>query len=136
MQPRMRMIMGLAGIIGLVAIGLPGLWRHPESSNPGGLHEAMAGDDVIQGAVQEMFDKAKQYEQDADRHEAESQRYDQKADAITPLMDTKGFRRDALKIAADSHRTMAGELRFHAKTLRIEAELMMEKGKLATNEPR
>jgi hypothetical protein len=129
MHPRMRMVLGLVGILALVAIGLPALWHQPDSSGSAGLHEAMAGDDPIKGAAQEMLDAAKQYEQEAERHEADAQRYEQKAAAVTPLMDTKGFLRDALKTAAASHRAMANQLRFHANTYRIEAELMMERGK-------
>lgn len=134
MHARMRTVLGLVGILALVAIGLPALWHQPDSSGSGGLHEAMAGEDVIKSTAQEMLEAAKQYEQEAERHEAEAQRYEQKGAAITSLMDPKGFRRDALKIAADSHRAMAGEIRFHAKTHRIEAELMMEREKRVDKE--
>lgn len=134
MRIRMSMIVGLVGVLALMAISLPALWQQPSSSGPGGLHEAMAGDDVIKEAAQEMLDAAKKLEQEAERHEAEVQRYEQKAAAITPLVDPKGFRRDAMKIAADSHRTMANELRFHAKTHRIEADLIMERAKQAATQ--
>ncbi len=134
MHARMRMVLGLVGILILVAMGLPVWWHQSDSSGSRGLNDAMAGDDVIRGAAQEMLDAAKQYEAEAERHEAEARRYEQKSAAITPLMDPKGFRRDALKIAADSHRAMANELRFHAKTYRVEAELMVERAKGAEKE--
>lgn len=129
-----RTAIGLAGIVVLVAIGLLGPWHQPDSSDSSGLHEAMAGGDVMREAAQEHFDVAKQYDQEAEHHEAEAQRYEQKAAAITPLMDTKGYRRDGMNVAADSHRTMASELRFRAKVHRIEAELLTEKGKQTVNE--
>jgi hypothetical protein len=130
MRLRIRIFIGLAGIIGLVAlsmIGLPALWHQSELSGPGGPPEALASGDALEEAARELLDAAKQCDQEAEHHEKQAQRYDQKMDAITTLMDTKGFRRDAMKLAADSHRAMAGELRFHAKTHRIEAELLMEK---------
>ena len=134
MHVLIRTALGLAGIVVLVAIGLLGPWHQPDSSDSSGLLQAMAFDDVIKGAAQEMLEVAKQYEQEAERHETEAQRYEQKAAAITQLMDTKGYRRDALKIAADSRRAMASEFRFHAKAHRIEAELMMERGKQTAKE--
>ena len=129
-----RTLIGLVGIVVLVAIGLLGSWHQPDSSDSSGVPEAMAFDDEIKGAAQEMLEAAKQYEQEAEHHETQAQRYEQKAAAITQLMDTKGYRRDAMKIAADSRRAMASELRFHAKAHRIEAELMMERGKLTAKE--
>ena len=134
MHVRMRTIIGFVGVIILVAVGLPALWHHPILSEPGGLHEAMAGGDVMKEAAQEHLDAAKQYDQEAERHEAEAQRYEQKASAITSLMDTKGYRRDGMNMAADSRRTMANELRFRAKVHRIEAELLIEKGKQIAKE--
>ncbi|MDF0644767.1 MAG: hypothetical protein P0111_12090 [Nitrospira sp.] len=141
MRLRIRILMALVAIVGVVALsmtGLPGsLLRHqPESSVSGGVHEALAGDEVAEDEdiVQELLDKAKQYDQEAEHHEKEAQRYEQKAATITSLTDTKGFRRDGKKVAADSHRAMAGELRFHARTHRIEAELLMEKAKHAGKE--
>lgn len=134
MHVHMRTIIGLVGIVALAAVGLPALWNHPDLSGSVGLHEAMAGGDVMKEAAQEHLDAAKQYDQEAEHHEAEAQRYEQKASAITPLMDTKGYRRDGMNMAADSHRTMANELRFRAKVHRIEAELLMEKGKQTAKE--
>ncbi|WHZ13833.1 MAG: hypothetical protein OJF52_000667 [Nitrospira sp.] len=134
MHVRMRTIIGLIGLVALVAVGLPALWNHPDLSGLGGSHEAMAGGDVMKEAAQEHVDAAKEYDREAEHHEAEAQRYEQKASAITPLMDPKGYRRDGMNMAADSHRTMANELRFRAKVHRIEAELLMEKGKQTAKE--
>lgn len=134
MHTRMRLILGFAGVLALIAIGLPALRYQPEFSGPGGLPEALASGDAMKEAAQELLEAAKQYDQEAERHETQAQRYDQKIGAITPHMDTKGFRRDGMKVSADSHRAMASELRFHAKAHRIEAELLMEKALHAEKE--
>ena len=128
MHTRMRMILGFVGILVLIAIGLPALRHQPDLSGSSGLPEALASEDVMKEAVQEHLDVAKQYDKDAEHHEAEAKRYEQKASAITPLMDTKGFRREGMRMAAESHSTMATEFRFRAKVHRLEAELLMEKG--------
>ena len=134
MKVRTRMIVGLTGALALVAIGLPALWHQPDVSGPGGLPEALAGGDVMKEAAQEHLDVAKQYDKDAENHEAQAKHYEQKAAAITPLMDTKGFRREGMKMAADSHSTMATEFRFRANVHRLEAELLLEKAMHAEKE--
>lgn len=78
-------------------------------------------------AIREHLALAEEYEKDAVHHEAEAKRYEQKASAITPLMDTKGFRRDGLRMAAESHSSMASEARFRARVHRLESQLLMEK---------
>lgn len=129
MHTRMQKILGLVGVLTLVAIGLAALWHQSDLSGSSGIiPEALASGDVLKEAVQEHLDLAKQYEKNAEHHEAEAQRYEQKASALTPLMDTKGFRRDGMRVAADSHSTMATEFRFRAKVHRLEAELLKEKG--------
>ena len=134
MKARMRMIVGLVGALALVAIGLPSLWHQSDMPGSSGPHEALAGGDVMKEAAQEHLDVAKQYDKDAEQHEAQAQRYEQKAAAITELMDTKGFRRDGLRMAAESHSTMATESRYRAKVHRLEAELLLEKAMQATRE--
>lgn len=94
MHVRMRMIIGLLGLVALAAVGLPALWNHPDLSGFGGSHEAMAGGDVMKEAAQEHVDAAKEHDREAEHHEAGAQRYEQKASAITPLLDPKGYRRD------------------------------------------
>lgn len=123
------MIIGLLGLF-LAAVGLPLMWEQSEPSGRGGFDEAIAGmDDVdeIKAAVEEHLDLAKQYDKDAAHHEGEATRYEKKAAAITPLMDTKGFRRNGMKMAEEAHSSMAHELRFRAKVHRLQAELLMEK---------
>jgi hypothetical protein len=134
MKTRMRIILGLIGTLALVAIGLPSLWHQPGLSGSSGPHEALAGEDVMKEAAQEHVDVANQYEKDAEHHEAQARRYEEKAAAITDLMDTKGFRRNGLRMAADSQSTMATESRYRAKVHRLEAELLLEKAMQATRE--
>lgn len=127
MHTRMRMILGFVGLLALGAIGLPALWHQPDMPGSSMLPEALAGGDEMKEAVQEHLDMAQKYDKDAEHHEGEAKRYEQRAAAITPLMDTKGFRRDGMKMAADSHGSMASEFRFRAKVHRLEAQLLMEK---------
>lgn len=134
MHTRMRMILGAAGVLAVVAIGLPAVWHQSDIPDSSGLSEAFASGDVMKEAAQEHLDVAKQYDKDAEHHEAEAKRYEQKVAAITPLMDTKGFRREGMKMAAESHSSMASEFRFRAKVHRLEAELLLEKGMHASKE--
>lgn len=134
MKVRMRMILGFVGILALIAIGLPTLRHQHDISGSSGLPEALASGDVMKEAAQEHLDVANQYDKDAEQHEAQAKHYEQKAAAITQLMDTKGFRREGMKMAADSHSSMATEFRFRAKVHRLEAELLMEKAMHAGKE--
>ncbi|MDP3597923.1 MAG: hypothetical protein Q8S75_13090 [Nitrospirota bacterium] len=79
--------------------------------------------------AEELLAQAKQYDDEAQRHEAEARRYEERAAATTPLLDTKGFRREAWNIAGDSHKTIAAELRYRALVQRLEAERLQEKQK-------
>lgn len=85
--------------------------------------------DSLGGMSEELLAQAKQYDEEAQRHEAEARRYEERAAAITPLMDPKGFRREGWKIAGDSHKTIAAELRYRAMVQRLEAERLQEKQK-------
>ncbi|MEQ1627715.1 MAG: hypothetical protein ABL965_10010 [Nitrospira sp.] len=134
MHTRVKVILGFVGVLALGAIGLPALWHHPEEPGLGIIPEALASGDEMKEAIREHLTLAEEYEKDAAHHEAEAKRYEQKASAITPLMDTKGFRRDGLKIAADSHSSMASEARFRAKVHRLEMQLLMEKDAHGGNE--
>lgn len=134
MKVRLRMIIGLVGALALVAIGLPSLWHQPGLSGSSGPHEALAGSDVMKEAAEEHLEVAKQYDKDAEQHETQAKHYEQKAGAITQLMDTKGFRRDGMKMAAESHSSMAAEFRFRANVHRLEAELLLEKARHAGKE--
>lgn len=134
MHTRVRLILGIVGVLALGAIGLPALWHHSEVPGLRIIPEALASGDEMKEAIREHLTLAEEYEKDAAHHEAEAKRYEQKASAITPLMDTKGFRRDGLKIAADSHSSMASEARFRAKVHRLEMQLLMEKDAHGGNE--
>jgi len=86
-----------------------------------------ATSDSLGEMAEELLTQAKQYDEEAQRHEAEARRYEERAGAITPLMDTKGFRREGWRIAGDSHKTIAAELRYRAMVQRLEAERLQEK---------
>jgi len=85
--------------------------------------------DSLGSMAEELLAQAKQYDEEAQRHEAEARRYEERAAAITPLMDTKGLRREGWKIAGDSHKTIAAELRYRAMVQRLEAERLQDKQK-------
>ena len=75
----------------------------------------------------ELEEIAKFYENAADSVEDEALQYEQKAASITPLTDTKGFRRSALSIAAQSKWKQASELRLLAAEHREKAKRMFAK---------
>ncbi|MEY4706149.1 MAG: hypothetical protein RL042_2354 [Nitrospirota bacterium] len=93
-----------------------------------GVSEA-ATSDSLGGLAEELLVQAKQYDEEAKRHEAEARRYEERAAAITPLMDVKGFQREGWRIAGDSHKTIAAELRYRAMVQRLEAERLQDKQK-------
>ena len=75
----------------------------------------------------ELEEIAKFYENAADGVEDEALHYERKAASITPLTDTKGFRRSALSIAAQSKWKEAAELRLLAAEHREKAQRMYAK---------
>ena len=75
----------------------------------------------------ELQEIAKFYEASADTVEDEALEYERTAASITPLTDTKGFRRSALTIAAQSRWKQASELRTLAAEHRAKAERMYAK---------
>lgn len=88
-----------------------------------------ATSDSLEGMADELLVQAKQYDEEARRHDAQALRYEEQAAGITSLTDTKGFRREGLNIAADSHKTIAIELRYRAMVQRLEAERLQQKQK-------
>ncbi len=77
--------------------------------------------------TEELAYLAKKYDEEAAQHDAEAKRYEERAKAIDPLTDSKGYRREGLQIAGESHRTIATELRYRAMIHRLEAERLREK---------
>jgi len=62
------------------------------------------------GTAEDHLAAARLYQQRAQQLEADAARYAREADSITPLEDTKGFRRNALKTAAREHQKEAKEM--------------------------
>lgn len=73
--------------------------------------------------------EAEMYDMEADKIQARVMKYKSEAAAITPLEDTKGFRRSALLMAAASQSKAVAELRQLAADHRSEAKRMMAKSK-------
>ena len=78
-------------------------------------------------SAQDLEAEAEIYDEKADEIQAQVMKYKREAAAITPLMDTKGFRRSALLMAAASQSKAVAELRQLAAQHRSEAKRMMAK---------
>ncbi len=75
----------------------------------------------------ELDEIAKFYDNAADTVEDEALQYERTAASITPLTDTKGFRRSALTIAAQAKWKQSSELRLLAAEHRDKAKRMYAK---------
>jgi hypothetical protein len=75
----------------------------------------------------ELEEMAKLYETAAESVEDEALQYERTAASITPLTDTKGFRRTALTIAAQSKWKQSSELKLLAAEHREKAKRMYAK---------
>jgi hypothetical protein len=75
----------------------------------------------------ELEEIAKFYDNTADTVEDEALQYERTAASIAPLTDTKGFRRSALSVAAQSKWKQASELRLLAAEHREKAKRMYAK---------
>jgi hypothetical protein len=81
----------------------------------------------LKGSAQDLEAEAEVYDEKADEIQAQVMKYKREAAAITPLMDTKGFRRSALLMAAASQSKAVAEMRQLAAQHRSEAKRMMAK---------
>ena len=79
--------------------------------------------------AQDLEEMAKFYEDTAESVADEALQYERAAASITPLTDTKGFRRSALNIAAQSKWKQASELQLLAAEHRDKAKRMYAKEK-------
>lgn len=128
MRSRIQTVLSLIGILAIFATGVSVLWHQPDVSGSSRLSEALASEEMAPEEVaQAHLDIAAKYEKEAEHREEQAQRFEKRASAITPAMDPKGFRREGMKLAADSQSSMASEFRFRAKVHRLEAELIMHK---------
>ena len=83
---------------------------------------SLAGDQILPASLEDRLSSSNGtasdhrtavhlYQLEAQRLTDEAATYVRKADSISPLEDTKGFRRDALKTAGQQRRKQAEELR-------------------------
>ena len=72
------------------------------------------------------FEAALMYRKRADQLELEALKFDAEAERLTPAEDTKGFRRDGLRTAAEQHRKDAKDLRTRAEEHQRMAERLFE----------
>lgn len=122
----MRTSVALA--IGL-CLGVAGTWfLLPSQDAPSRTASLAWAQSDVQGTPEkpwtsvELEEIAKFYDSTADSVEDEALQYERTAAAITPLTDTKGFRRSALSIAAQSKWKQASELRLLASEHREKAK--------------
>lgn len=77
--------------------------------------------------AQDLEAEAEALDEEADKIQAQVMKYKRAAAAITPLEDTKGFRRSALRTAASSQTMAVQHLRQLAAHHRAEAQRMLAK---------
>lgn len=82
---------------------------------------------LVHGTAEDHLAAALLYQKQAHRLELEAERYEQEAAMIGPYEDPKGFRRSALKIAAQRCRKEAADLQQLAGEHRRQADGMQEK---------
>ena len=82
---------------------------------------------VKDGTADDHLAAALLYQQQAHRAKTEAGRYAQAAASITPIEDTKGFRRGALMTAAQTHQQYADEMQQLYAAHQTKAETMMGK---------
>ena len=88
---------------------------------PGSLENRLVGD----GTAEDHLTAAALYQHEAQRYENETLKYEQRAAAITPLEDPKGFRRSGFIRTAESLRRQAGDMNQLYAAHALKAETMM-----------
>ena len=126
---------GLALFLGL-CVGIAGTWYllseqdvSPRAASTAWAETTVKGTEEKPWTAAELEEIAKFYEGAADTVEDEALQYERKAASITPLMDTKGFLRAALNIAAQSKWKQASDLRLLAAEHQEKARRMYAKGR-------
>lgn len=117
-------ILGIAGLV-LVAIGgaTSGCSIAGERVLPGQLESRIASN----GTADDHLAAALLYLKEAQRAQAEANKYKHAAASIRPIEDPKGFRRSALLTAAQEHEKYAGEMQQLYAAHQTKAETMMGK---------
>lgn len=115
---------GLATLV-LVTSGwvIPGYSAAGEHVLPGQLESKLASN----GTADDHLAAALLYQKEAQRAQAEGNKYADVKASIRPIEDTKGFRRSALKTAVQEHRKYAGEMQQLYAEHQTKAETMMGK---------
>ncbi len=82
------------------------------------------------GTADDHLAAARLYQKESLRAQAEANKYEQAAASIRPIEDTKGFRRSALIMAAQTNQQYAGEMQKLYAAHLTKAETMMGKQQL------
>ena len=106
-----------------MSVGLAGGLAGCSSSHvlPGPLETRVTGD----GTAEDHLNAAALYQHEAQRYENETLTYEQRASAITPLEDPKGFRRSGLIRNAETLRKKAEDMNQLYAAHALKAETMM-----------
>ncbi len=123
----------IAGLMIFIAQG--GREQRPVLWNPFTTAEAASGPERrsasapadIKVDVQDLEAEAEVYDEQADEIQAQVMKYKREIAAITPLMDTKGFRRSSMQIAAAFQSKAVAELRQLAAQYQSEAKRLVAK---------
>jgi hypothetical protein len=102
----------------------------PFGTAEAGSAQAMASSDVptdYKTNAQDLEAEAEVLDEEADKIQTQVMKYKREAAAITPMEDTKGFRRSALRMAAASQTLAVQHLRQLAAHHRAEAQRMLAK---------
>ena len=97
--------------------GMAGIWHLSSDSHmssrivaPAYAETSVKATEGKPWTASELEEIAKLYESAADTVEDEALQYERTAASITPLTDTKGFRRSALKTAAQERQKQSAEI--------------------------
>ena len=127
MRTSMALCLGLClGIAGMWYL-LPGSHTTSPAGSSAWAQTDTKGSQDKPWSAAELEEVAKFYEATAESVADEALQYERVAASITPLTDTKGFRRSALNIAAQSKWKQASELQLLAAEHRDKAKRMYAK---------
>jgi hypothetical protein len=97
----------ISAVFLLIAMGNVGCSLAGDQILPAGLEERISSSN---GTADDHRTAAQLYQQEAQRLAAEAAIYARKADSISQLEDTKGFRQNALKTAAQVRQKQSAEI--------------------------
>ncbi|MDF0644764.1 MAG: hypothetical protein P0111_12075 [Nitrospira sp.] len=117
------MLLAISAVLSLALIGTVGNSFATDQVIPNDLETRVASD----GTAEDHLAAALLYQKEAQRAQAEVNKYQQTAASIRPIEDPKGFRRNALTTAAQTHQLYAGEMQQLYAAHQTKADTMLGK---------